>query len=406
MLFVLALLILRESLGLIYSTVQRREKLRAVKWDSETIEEAVRNGFAGDSRLLKELGIKTWSNPVADVKSASEAGELLESAGNFFEDPRFLIYEESESKFKWIASGTWPVAWRPRVRVYGTSKFKSEGHIEDDWDLMPFSIFFRDVWPRLEDIYDLYVAPVVEKSTFTILKQKIGGFFDNYKVVQSAPILIKRISLIDETNSRAQRLASALPDFAFSADYKQRGTARFDATQIYISVRPLEKDAITQKVRRQINWEIPIPSRFHTIAQLPKLETTNLNSTFVEQNWASEPKVEYSFIHKPRAFLQAPFSGDVQDPEADVLRRKLITAASDAGLPTIQADPPAIVAPNGAKAIFDTLGHLVLAAYFSRRPKFLFSGSLAIELHPSVLVGGVDNGNGKNNHHHHDSDDR
>lgn len=348
----------------------------------EAVNAALRGEFAALGSMLKSDC--RWSNPVASGVGSESLCELLNETGSFFEAPVFHVMGGDESQVEWRASGSWPVPWRPRAVVSGSSRLVINemgliASIEDAWQETPFNVFTRQVLPRLRDMLDFYMTPPAELALEERMRYTLPRGF---RVLRCPPVVCLRASLIDATNSRSMRLASALPFFPFVTNFRAatKATALYATSPLEVRV---EVVSIEPEVLRRVTWDIPVPSLFR-LENLPHLDAPAPDRSYVDAGFAAEP--ELSYVERPaRYLLVADFDGDVQDQAAEKTRRQLIRVATEAGLHPISMNsrPPIIHRQFDTKLVFNEAGHLALAAYLPPIPLLpIDRNQLAIALEP------------------------
>lgn len=330
-----------------------------------------------DAELLSLLdpGAR-WSMPLGETEGVDGILELLHETRDFYERLRFEVYESEGDVLKWVLSGTWPTPWRPRAVVYGTSKIEAQGtitSITDAWEPNPAKLFFSQIWPKFWDLWDLYMTPPAERPVEVPITAGLP-MFSKFRVVKVMPYTALRASLVDLTNSRSMRMASALPIFPFAAPYVSHLRNAMSATSpIETSIDIINRDP----VERRITWEIPVATPFR---DLPSLEAGE--SQYVDEGWGRDPTIEY--VHRPEEYyLLTDYLGDPQDKESEQLRRELVAAAAKHGLEPIQQQPTAIHRQFNSKVVFNTRGEVCLAAYLPRQWNIPFDkNQMAIRIHP------------------------
>ena len=361
-----------------------------VKW-----EKAIRAAMLGEDGMLEVAASEaTWETPLRSDPSTLVYAQGIKEMADFFEKPRYdvlTVLKGSVTIVRWRLSATWPVPWRPRIKVYGESKVTLEKglaiSVEETWlnGAGPLDIVFGQTLPNFWDVYELFSTPAAERPSEIrrpVNKNLADILKPSFEIVTQLPMTVKRISFIDVTNSRSQRLASGLPDFAFSKFPSGLMLSRLIASSpLTVSVALLE-EPINGKPARKVQWDVLVPSVFLP-EELPVLDAEP-ETRYLEEQWIEKPTVEY--INLPeRYFMVAKYDGDVQDPEAEPLRQALLERAQEAGFRVMTEiglkRPPVLVKSKAAKVGFDTEGHVIVAAYLPRLSFIPIDRSeLAIEL--------------------------
>ena len=376
----------------------RRSARRSRTCVRASFQDAVQGALVGDGSGLTELLAPeaVWVNPVGEYGDADACAGLVAEAAAFFEAPRFDVYgaeelSEATTRYRWVASGGWPVAWAPRVVVHGSSAVtvdESSGRavrVEDDWALSPGAVVLGQVAPRFWDVYNLFATPTAERPG-----EATVGTVKGAKIVRVPPRLALVATVVDVSNSRRQRVASALPDFCFQAKARDPSRGATTTAPLAVSVETLPKGGEEEqgKPRRLVTWSLPVPSAFGVEAgssDLPDLgEFADLKDASLAAGVAELPTLRYVF-EPEKHLLVAPYGGDVQDSEADALRRKLLDVAAANGLTPKPGPnggaPPALLRKWQTKLGFTPKGECVYAAY-ANAPWFLpfDRDDLAIEI--------------------------
>ena len=125
---------------------------------ARALDEALR----GDGTHLREelASDVVWQHGLGEAKGAPAALKLVQEAAEFYDDPRLDVLSSSEDTFRWLASGTQPVQWSPRVLVHGTTTItRKDGKVKrvvDRWDSSPTKVGLQQVAPRFWDVFDLW----------------------------------------------------------------------------------------------------------------------------------------------------------------------------------------------------------------------------------------------------------
>ena len=129
-------------------------------------------------------------------------------------------------------------------------------------------------------------------------------------------------SLDDVSNSRKQRVASALPDFVFLADTRSpTDVIAATTTPLSVSIEALPRvDGEPRK--RRVTWALPLPTAlgldFASLPELPRLK--DLTDGSLELGVAENPSLTYA-LQPARLYVCASYSGDPQDAAAAPLRK-------------------------------------------------------------------------------------
>ena len=138
---------------------------------AKALDEALR----GDSTHLREelASDVVWQHGLGEAKGANAALKLVEEASEFYDDPRLDVLSSSDNEFRWLASGTQPVQWSPRVLIHGTTSItRKDGKVTrviDRWDASPTTIGLQQVAPKFWDVFDLWATPVAETPCEEVL---------------------------------------------------------------------------------------------------------------------------------------------------------------------------------------------------------------------------------------------
>ena len=364
---------------------QHRTRPTTTLVNAASFEDAVRGALGADPAHLDEFlePGATWRNPLGDYEGAGAVRGLLADAAGFLEAPRFDVYGEAangrKTRYEWVASGGWPVQWAPRVVLHGASvvSWDNEGRavdVVDEWRASPQKLVTDQIAPKFWDVYDLFATPTAERpGEETLDTVKLAGA--TARVVRTPPRLAMVASVVDVSNSRKQRVASALPDFCFRVDTRNPTRGSTTTAPLAISVEALPKSDGETTVRRKVTWRCPLPSRLGldpADPRLPPLDGELLDPS-LSTGVAVDPSLAY-VLEPERYLLAAPFRGDVQDPAVDALRRELVAAAAASGLvpkpgPNGGA-PPALLRKWQAKLGYTGDGACVYAVY-ANTPAFL-----------------------------------
>lgn len=351
--------------------------------DRHDFEDAVRSAFGGEAAPLAALlapGVR-YATPVGDAASAEDALALVAEAAAFFEDARFDVLavvggDGAATEYRWAASATWPVKWAPRVVLHGTSSVtvdRAGGRavaVVDSWDASPSDVFKAQVAPRFWDIYDLWATPHAERPADVAVDAFPMGKFGTATLKRTAPRLVVRASVVDVTNSRKRRVASALPDFAFLHATRDPSRGAVTTAPLTVSVETLPGAAAngTAVRERGVVWSMPLPAKFGfdpNDAALPVLPT-DLADAGVDAGACVRPALEYA-LEPSELLLCAHFTGAVQDADAAALKAALVDAAAKAGLRPRAGDrggpPPILHRRFRAKVGFNETGFASYATY-------------------------------------------
>jgi len=346
------------------------------------LESAVNGALRGEAGPLASLLSPTsrWSNPLATLVGAAEICAFLNETGEFLEEPSFRVTASGNGVARWVASGTWPSPWRPRAVVRGTSRLTTDGEvvtaIEDEWERSPWRVFATQVLPRFRDIISLYMLPPAELP----LERSIPwpGLPFGVRLVRVDERRLLRTRMVDVTNSRKMKMATALPDLPFTINYRAatRTTALYAVSPLEVTV-DLETEP---EIRRLVTWDVHLPSLFSGSDDLPQPEL-NEDDEYETLGWIADPSVDYVRAG-PTYLLVAGYGGEVQDREAEAVRRRLVDAAATAGLTPIGDRPALVHRQFDVRLVFDQFARLCLAAYLPILPLIPSGNQIAIRLEP------------------------
>jgi hypothetical protein len=310
---------------------------------------ALDEALKGDSTHLREelASDVIWQHGLGEAKGAKAALKLVEEAADFYDDPRLDVLASTENEFRWLASGTQPVQWSPRVLVHGTTTItRKDGKVTrvvDTWDSSPTDIGLQQVAPKFWDVFDLWATPVAETPCEEVL-DKFKFSMGEARLVRTPERLCLVCSLDDVSNSRKQRVASALPDFVFLADTRSPTdviAATTTPLSVSIEALPLVKD---EPRKRRVTWALPLPTAlgldFASLPELPRLK--DLTDGSLELGVAENPSLTYA-LQPAKLYVCASYSGDPQDAAAAPLRKALAEVAVTQGLSLVPG-------PNGGAA--------------------------------------------------------
>lgn len=221
------------------------------------------------------------AGPVWTASSRSEWEREISAICSFLIDPSLEVFSvepdgESAVHIEWLASGTWPLPWRPRALALGSSRLEFEPqsagtpHVVRMTDKLHTSlpeILLTQLLPNWEDVYSLYNSPPAELRPYRVLRKA-----KNYELRWLPPSLAIQCELRSGTypSEGTYKLASpVLPDFAFvGKPLSNKAT--------WSAVRPIAIEC-DQSARAAggpctYRWTLPLPSRLGSDeAQLPPL---------------------------------------------------------------------------------------------------------------------------------------
>ena len=334
---------------------------------AKALDEALR----GDSTHLREelANDVVWQHGLGEAKGANAALKLVAEAAEFYDDARLDVLSSTENEFRWLASGTQPVQWSPRVLIHGTTSItRKDGKVTrviDRWDASPTTIGLQQVAPKFWDVFDLWATPVAETPCEEILDE-FKFSMGQARLVRTPERLCLVCSLDDVSNSRKQRVASALPDFVFLADTRSpTDVIAATTTPLSVSIEALPRvDGEPRK--RRVTWALPLPTAlgldFASLPELPRLK--DLSDGSLELGVAENPTLTYA-LQPARLYVCASYSGDPQDAAAAPLRKALAEAAVAQGLSLVPGAnggaAPAVLRKWRAKLGYSDTGALAYA---------------------------------------------
>merc|ERR1719247_411545 len=335
---------------------------------ARALDEALR----GDSSLLREelANDVVWTYGLGEAKGAADALKLVEEASEFFEDARLDVLSAESDAFRWLASGVQPVQWKPRVLIHGTTTLtrNEQGlvtRVQDTWDASPFDVALEQVAPRFWDVFDLWATPVAERPCEEVLN-KFKFAMGQARLVRSPERLCLMCSVDDVSNSRKQRVASALPDFVFLQDTRSpTDVIAATTTPLSVSIEALPR-VEGEPRRRRVTWVLPLPTSlgldFASLPELPR--KSELNDGGLELGVAENPSLTYA-LQPAKLYVRASYSGDPQDAAAAPLRKALAEAAVAQGLSLVPGAnggaAPAVLRKWRAKLGYSDVGALAYA---------------------------------------------
>lgn len=240
-----------------------------------------------------------WSGPWDSCRGPEEVMKRVESLRASFSDPRFAVNAvepvqqvsagaEATGKVRvhWSFSGTWPSAWKPRMRLSGTADVTGSGwgagdastslrvsSVDETWThpATTEGLILQQIAPRFFDALNLYNSPHAETPEWRMVDKCEG-----YEVREMHQHLCIRASYNLDPDLTIG--GSRLPDFVFGYNLKSRGRNQ----DTYIATAPVsvQVEATTSphfpgKVVKRVTQLIPVPSVFgmgqHARNKLPEL---------------------------------------------------------------------------------------------------------------------------------------
>lgn len=93
------------------------------------LEVGVNRALRGDGAILRQVldGDAEWIGPLGRISGLQAIEKELRDIGKLLLDPRMSIFSSKNGarELEWVASGTWPLPWRPRFIVRGKSNVKT-----------------------------------------------------------------------------------------------------------------------------------------------------------------------------------------------------------------------------------------------------------------------------------------
>ena len=285
---------------------------------------------SSQSSSLRELLAQScrWDGDTESVGGAVVVEERVLAIGKFYENSKFAVtscvaLDDSRAKARniidgvstdsylmdWAFSGTWPLPWRPRIRISGQCIITTEARgmectsgsgqggsadsgvtfrvlsMEDRW-VAPRS-FFRgmlddQLLPRVGDLLNVYSTPHAEFPEWArVACINNGGGGGGYDVYEAPPCLVLRVSsVLDPANLSDDRECMRgyfLPDHAFTGKLKWRGKTGDDfvtTSPLAVAVEALPRCSESdgnggapgggEEPPRRLTWTIPVPSELCT----------------------------------------------------------------------------------------------------------------------------------------------
>mmetsp|Transcript_11734 Transcript_11734/g.25379 ORF Transcript_11734/g.25379 Transcript_11734/m.25379 type:complete len:541 (-) Transcript_11734:1935-3557(-) len=205
-----------------------------------------------------------WNSELFTDQTSDEAVQQLVRLREFFEKvrlqfefPRKLTKSSSPNAFgvEWTLSGTWPLPWRPRVVVSGSSTVtvcESEGgdflvnSVEDSWE-QSIGMIYRQLLPRFGDVFELYTSPHAEYSTTTrrVLRTAADK---SYTIWEDAP----------GEEIRAKQNAQEVSDawFAVPTAPPDAFAGRIKRAEVFTAVSPI----CVSRRGSDYEWRVAVPT--------------------------------------------------------------------------------------------------------------------------------------------------
>ncbi|KAG8470370.1 hypothetical protein KFE25_008791 [Diacronema lutheri] len=233
--------------------------------------------FSADVRVSGLL----WS-----ASSRREWQRAVSDSGKFLVDPMLEVLSvsvtgASSARVEWLASGTWPLPWRPRALALGSSALELETlptgavhvvRVTDTLQTSPVDVLVSQLLPNWEDVYSLYNSPPAELRPYRVVRAA-----RTYELRWMPPGIALRCALRSATypSSATHKLvAPLLPGFAFTGK-------PLNNRAVWSAVRPItvEYDQSDRKAGGPCayRWTVPLPSRLGTdrsaLPPLPPVES-------------------------------------------------------------------------------------------------------------------------------------
>lgn len=225
-----------------------------------------------------------WSTPLFDTSSFDQLCDALQQFFSFFEEPTITIYsadhaqspDDSSFSIEWTISFLYPLPWRPRVSLSGTSVVQTVDNtgeqvssITDKWYVSLFGIF-RQALPRLTDLLWLWPAPHAETDAGG---RRVLQKTRRYTVVEQAPRTEFRVRSFLEVIERELVFATpALPEECFEGGLRRM--------ELYSTVSPLE---VRQLDEGMYEWTMAVPGAHvgssNILLQAPLAECASVHVT-------------------------------------------------------------------------------------------------------------------------------
>ncbi|GMI39385.1 hypothetical protein TeGR_g1784 [Tetraparma gracilis] len=193
-----------------------------------------------------------------------------------------------------------------------------------------------------------------------------------------------RASLLDRTG-RSGRLASCLPNFAFSTTITTAGGNK----DFFVPTSPIEISISPAPGGANITFSLPVPPSFVSARRSSGLPAgigatgdPDAGTNF-EADYYDRGPVGYVFEGE-RSVATAPFGGHAQDEGIGKVRKELFEAVEKAGRkPLLDGGgrPQFFFLQNNAKTMWTKEGGLGMVVY-EARPDFLKTNAVGIELEP------------------------
>lgn len=282
------------------------------------------------------------ASPVWSASSRTEWEAEVANLGKFLIDPSFEVLSvqrdsESGARVEWLASGTWPLPWRPRAVVLGSSTLELEARssgpaqvvrVTDALHTSLLDVLTSQLMPNWEDVYNLYNSPPAETKPYRVVR-KAGS----YEVRWLPPGLALQCEVRSDQypSAKSHKLGSpVLPACAFTGK-------PLNNRAVWSAVRPIAIE-LDQSARAEggpctYRWILPLPSRLGADeAKLPPLPPTESEAETM------------AYVRTPARYVAARRSAGMFDSDNAVL------AEVDKLLEQLRADGITTAHPAGGDA--------------------------------------------------------
>lgn len=217
-----------------------------------------------------------WDTPLFALNSCTEAADYLSTFLSFVMDPTIYVHSADQAgdtlRFSWFISFTYPLPWRPRVSLSGTSiatlKDGLVSRIEDDWCVPPRNLIVQAL-PTLTDIVWLWPTPHGEND---IGSRRLIRETKTYKIVKRAPHKEIRIrQKLSEGDREMVWAVPCLPEELFEGSLRKK--------ELYSTVTPISLHKVEEEV---FEWAVPVPGTLVGSSDVLVVEPTAENAKVVD----------------------------------------------------------------------------------------------------------------------------
>lgn len=164
-----------------------------------------------------------WSTPLFEYTRKAQMIKQLSSFLSFSIEATLAIYTVSDLSFTWTLSFIYPLPWRPRVAISGTTTLDNATPktITDTWIVSPATLL-QQALPTLVDFLWLFPAPHAETDRG---QRRTLKTCNGYNLVQFAESTELRFLISTDEDDAATELlycAPTLPEPAFIGGLRKR----------------------------------------------------------------------------------------------------------------------------------------------------------------------------------------